>query len=121
MQKIRMQSNVAVVARAIDAGDRIPSRRRRFAVAAQIALAAAFDHGVAHIDAHGLRASGPHPPDLRGCETSRGDADLRRRGDAEGRGQLRLRAGQGDALKGVGRTTGLGPQIGKDVARRRHE
>jgi len=43
----------------------IPGRRRRLAVDAQIALAAAFDDGVTHIDRDALRLSAARFPDLR--------------------------------------------------------
>ena len=45
-----MQPNEAPVAGLVDAGDRIPGRRRRLAVDAQITLAAAFDDGMTHVD-----------------------------------------------------------------------
>src|SRR5258708_38926503 len=50
MREIRVQPHEALVAGFVDAGDRIPCRRRWLAVDAQVTLAPAFDHGMTHID-----------------------------------------------------------------------
>ena len=96
MPEIGVQPHEALVARLVDAGDRVPGRRRRLAVDAQVTLAAAFDHGMAHVDRDVLRLPAAQFPDLRRGQSGRGDAGLRRGGDAKRRRQLRLLARQRD-------------------------
>ena len=55
MREIGVQPHEALIAGFVDPGDGVPRRRRRFAVDAQITLAAAFDDGVTHIDRDILR------------------------------------------------------------------
>jgi hypothetical protein len=52
-----MQPHEAPIAGPVDAGDRVPGRRRRLAVDAQVTLAAAFDNGMTDIDRDLLRLS----------------------------------------------------------------
>ena len=96
MPEVGMQPHEAPVAGLVDAGDGVPCRARRLAVDAQIALGAALDDGVAHIDRDVLRLPAAQLPDVRRRQSRRGDADLRRGGDAKRRRQLRLLAGQRD-------------------------
>ena len=93
MREIGVQADEAV-AGFVDAGDGVPGRRRRIAVDAQITLAPAFDHGMAHIDRDVLRLAAAHLPDPGRRQPGRGDAGLRRGGDAKRGRQLRLVAGQ---------------------------
>ena len=55
MPEIGVQPHEASVAGFVDAGDGVPGRSRRLAVDAQIALAAALDDGVTHVDRDILR------------------------------------------------------------------
>ena len=98
MRKIGVQAHEAV-AGFVDTGDRVPGRRRRIAVDAQITFAPAFDHGVAHIDRDVLRLAAAHLPDLGRRQPGRGDADLCGRSDAKRRRQLRLIAGQRERVE----------------------
>ena len=72
MPEIGMQPHEARIAGPIDPGDGVPCRRRRLAVDAKIALAAAFDDGMPHIDRDTLRLPAAHLPDLRGSHSGRG-------------------------------------------------
>ena len=99
MGEIGMQPDETPIAGLVDAGDGVPGRRRRLAVDAQIALAAAFDHGVTHVDRDILALPAAQFPEMRGGEPGRGDAGLRRGGDAKRRRQLRLFAGQRDGIE----------------------
>src|SRR5713101_111119 len=83
MPEIGVQPHEALIAGLVDSGDDIPGRRRRLAVDAQIALGAAFDDGVTHVDRDILALPAAQFPDLRGSEARRGDAGLRRGGDAK--------------------------------------
>ena len=94
-----MQPHEAPIACVVDSGDRIPGRSRRLAVDAQVTLAAAFDDGVTHADSDILRLAAAQLPNLRGGKSGRGDAGLRRGGDAKRRRQLRLRSCQRDGIE----------------------
>ena len=83
MPEIGVQPHEALVAGPVDAGDLVPGRRRRLAVDAQVTLAAAFDHGVAHVDGDVLRLPAAQLPDLRRRQSGRSDACLRRGADAK--------------------------------------
>ena len=120
MPEIGMQPHEAPVAGFVNAGDRIPGRPRRLAVDAQIALAAAFDDGMAHVDRDILRLSAAQFPDLRGGKSGRGNAGLRRGGDAKRRRQLRLVTGQRDAVERGRLAAGGGPEVGENFAGRLH-
>ena len=100
----------------VDAGDGVPGRRRRLAVDAQITLAAAFDDGMAHVDRDMLALPAAQFPDLRGGKACRGNAGLRRGGDAKRRRQLRLVAGQRDGIERGRIAAGGGPEIGENFA-----
>ena len=116
MREIGVQPHEAPSRGLVDAGDRVPGRRRRLAVDAQITFAAAFDDGVAHVDGDVLRLAAAQFPDLGGGEPGRGDAGLRRGGDAKRRRQLRLLAGQRDRIERGGFAAGGGPDIGENFA-----
>ena len=90
MGEVGMQPHETPIACAINSGSRIPGRRRRFVVDAQIALAAAFGNRVNHVDRDILRLPTAQFPDLGGGKRGRGDRGLRGGGDAERRWQLRL-------------------------------
>jgi hypothetical protein len=76
MREVGVEAHEPAIAGFVDAGDRVPGRRRRLAIDAQITLAPGFDHGMAHIDRDLLRLSAAHFPDLGRREPARGDADL---------------------------------------------
>ena len=99
MREIGVQPHEAPIAGLVDPGDRVPGRRRRLVVDAQIALAAAFDHGMTHVDRDILALAAAQFPDLRGGKSGRGNAGLRRGGNAKRRRQLRLFAGQRDGIE----------------------
>ena len=115
MGKIGVQAHEAV-AGFVDTGDRVPGRRRRLAVDAQITFAPAFDHGMAHIDRDVLRLAAAHLPDPGRRQPGRGDADLCGRGDAKRRRQLRLIAGQRERVERGSFAAGGGPDIGENFA-----
>ena len=121
MAEIGVQPHEAPIAGVVDSGDRIPGGSRRLAVDAQIALAAALDDGVAHVDRNVLRLPAAQFPDLRRGQSRRGDAGLRRGADAKRRRQLRLFAGQRDAVERGKVPARSGPEIGQNFARRLHE
>ena len=83
MPEIGVQPHETLIAGFVDPGDRIPGRTRRLAIDAQVTLGAAFDDGVTHVDRDALRLPAAQFPDLRGSKSGRGDAGLRRGGDAE--------------------------------------
>ncbi len=121
MGKIGVQAHEAIVAGFVDAGDRVPGRRRRLAVDAQIAFAPAFDHGMAHIDRDVLPLAAAHFPDLGRRQPGRGDADLRGGGDAKRRRQLRLIAGQRERVERGSVAAGGGPDIAEDFSGALHQ
>jgi hypothetical protein len=99
MPEIGVQPHKTLIACPVDSGDRVPCRRRRLAIDAQIALAPAFDHGMAHIDRNVLRLPAAQLPDVRRRQSGRGNACLCRGGDAKRRRQLRFFAGQLDRVE----------------------
>ena len=104
------------IAGLVDAGDRVPGRRRRLAVDAQITFAPAFDHGMAHVDGRRPAPAAAHFPDLGRRQSGRGDADLCGGGDAKRGRQLRLIAGQRERVERGSFAAGGGPDIGKNFA-----
>ena len=115
MGKIGVQSHEAV-AGLVDTGDRVPGRRRRLAVDAQITFAPAFDHGMAHVDRDVLRLAAAHFPDLGRRQPGCGDADLRGGSDAKRGRQLRLIAGQRERVERGSFAAGRRPDIAKNFA-----
>ena len=83
VREIGVQADEASVARPVESGDGVPGWRRRLAVEAQIALAPAFDHGVAHVDGNALRLAAAQFPDFGRGKAGGGDAGLRGGGHAE--------------------------------------
>ncbi len=120
MLEIGVQPHEAFVARGVDAGGRIPGRRRRLAVDAQIALGAAFGRRMHHVDRDVLRLPAALFPDFGGGKPAGRDRGLRRGIDAKRRRQHRLGAGQRDGIERGGIAAGEGPEIGEDVARGLH-
>ena len=116
MREIGVQPHETPIAGLVDSGDGVPGRRRRLAVDAQIALAAAFDHGVAHVDGDILALPAAQFPDLRGSEPGRGDTGLRRSGDAKRRRQLRLLSRQRDGIERGRIAAGQSPEVGQNFA-----
>ena len=98
MGKIGVQAHEAI-AGLVDTGDRVPGRRRRLAVDAQITFAPAFDHGMAHVDRNVLRLAAAHFPDLGRREAGRGNADLCGGSDAKRGRQLWFVAGQRERVE----------------------
>src|SRR5437764_10588632 len=113
MRKIRVQPHPTAVAAAIRAGDLVPEVGRRSAGDAQIALAAALDRGVAHVDRGLLALSGAQPPQLGRDKRRRRDARLRGGSDRERGGQHRVGAGELYALERGRIAGGLAPQRGQ--------
>ena len=99
MREIGVNAHETPIARAIDAKQRI-ERAVVFAFDAEIALAAKFDRGVAHIDGHILRAASSLSPDFGGRERTGGDGRLRDRPHGERGGQCRLVTGQVHSVEG---------------------
>src|SRR5205085_260902 len=116
MREIRVQPHEAAIAGPVDAGDGVPGRPRRFAGDAQVALGAALDRGVAHVDADMLRFARAQFPDFGGGKPRCGDADLRCGGDAERRRQLRLVAGEPHGVERSGFAAGGSPDVSEDFA-----
>ena len=114
MREIGVQPHEAPVAGLVDPGDGVPCRRRRLAVDAQIALGAAFDHGVTHVDRDILALPAAQFPYLGGSQSGRCDAGLRRGGDAKRRRQLRLFAGQRHRVERGRIAAGLRPDIAEN-------
>ena len=75
---------------------------------------------MAHVDGDVLRLPAAQFPDLRRGKPGRGDAGLRRGGDAKRRRQLRLFAGQRDGVERGRIAAGQRPQIGENFAGRLH-
>src|SRR5260221_8106494 len=113
MGKIGVQP-YETVARFVDSRDRVPGRRRRLAVDAQIALASALDYGMADIDRHVLALAAAQFPDFGGCEASRGNACLGGSGNAERGRQLRLVPAQLDGVERGRIAADRRPDIGED-------
>ena len=120
MPEIGVQPHEALIAGFVDPGNRVPGRRRRLAVDAQIALAAAFDDGMAHIDRDILRLPGAQLPYLRGGKSGRGNARLRRGGNAKRRRQLRFIPRQRDGVERGNVAASRCPEIGENFAGRLH-
>ncbi len=116
MPEIGMQPHEALIAGFVNSGSRVPGRRRRLAVDAQIALASAFDDGMAHIDRNVLRLPAAQFPDLRSRKSRRGDAGLRRRRDAKRGRQLRLFTGQLDRVERGSLAAGRRPDIAENFS-----
>ena len=121
MPEIGMQPHEALIAGLVDASDRVPGRRSRLAVDAQVTLAAAFDGGMTHIDRDILRLPAAQFPDLRGGQSSRRNAGLRRGGDAKRRRQLRFFARQCDGVERGKLAAGQCPEIGENFAGALHD
>ena len=66
MPEVGVEPNKALVAGFVDTGDGVPCRGRRLVIDAQITLAPAFDHGVAHVDADVLLFAAAQFPDFGG-------------------------------------------------------
>src|ERR1700722_1836107 len=120
MGEIGVQPHKALIAGLVDPGDGVPCRRRRLAVDAQVALATAFDDGMTHVDRDILRLPAAQLPDLRGGKPGRGNAGLRRGGNAKRRRQLRLFSGQRDRIERDRVAAGQCPEIGENFARGLH-
>src|SRR2546430_3432515 len=121
MPEIGVQPHEALVAGFVDSGDGVPGRRRRLAIDTQIALGAAFDQGVTHIDRDILALPAARFPDLRGSQSRRGDAGLRRGGDAKRRRQLRLCSAQRDGVERGRIAACLGPDVRENFPGTLHE
>src|ERR1700722_20305911 len=120
MGEIGVQPHKALIAGLVDPGDGVPCRRRRLAVDAQVALATAFDDGMTHVDRDILRLPAAQFPDLRGGKPGRGNAGLRRGGNAKRRRQLRLFSGQRDRIERGNGAASQCPEIGENFARGLH-
>jgi hypothetical protein len=116
MRKIGVQPNAAVIAGLVDAGNRIPGRRRRLAVDAQVTLAPAFDHGMAHIDRNLLALPAAQFPDPGRRQPGRGNTRLRRGSDTKRRRQLRLFARQRERVERGRLAAGRCPDLGENFA-----
>ncbi len=120
VREIGMQPHKALIAGSVDSGDGIPRRPWWLAIDAQVTLGTAFDDGMLHIDRDILRLPAAQFPYLRGGKSGRGNAGLRRGGNAKRGRQLRLFTRQRDGVE-CGRIAACQrPQIGKDFARRLH-
>ena len=99
MREIGVQAYPTPVAAAVGAGDLVPEIRQGLGGDAQIALAAALDRCVAHVERDALAFVGPQPPQLgrgeRGCR----DARLRGGADRKRGRQHRIRAGELDVFE----------------------
>ena len=114
MRQVGVQPDPAAVAGTIDADGLVAMLMRQLAVDAQVALAAKFDAGVAHVDADALPAAGAQMPQFVGGESCGGNGRLRHGADRERGRQGRFRAGQGDRLQTGLRLVGGSPQISKN-------
>ncbi len=121
MREVGVQPDESLIAGFVNPGDRIPGGRRRLAVDAQIALAAAFDDGVAHVDRDILVLSAAQFPNLRGSQACRGNAYLRRGGNAKGRRQLRFFPRQRDGVERRRLAADRGPDVRKDFSGALHD
>src|SRR5690348_1331119 len=98
----------------------IPGRRRRLAVETHVALGAAFDDGVKHVDRDLLCFAAAHLPDFSGSERGGCDRHLRGRGNTEGRRKDRLYPSQIDSIECGRRAASEAPEAGEDFTRRLH-
>ncbi len=115
MREIGVQPHEAPAARLVDAGNRIPGRRRRFAVGTQITLAAAFGDRVNHVDRDALRLAAAQSPDLGRGKAAGCDRGLGSGAYAKRRRQLRFRAAQRDGVERSGGTAGESPEVRKNL------
>ena len=76
MREIRMEANPAAIARLVGSGDLVPGCGRRLAIDRIKPLADELGDGMAHVDAHLLRATIPHPVDLACGQCRRRDGCL---------------------------------------------
>jgi hypothetical protein len=120
VREVRVQAHDPAVARAVHARDRIPERRGRLAVDAQVALAAELDRRRAHVDGDALRATAAQPPQLRRRESGRRDRRLRGGADPERRRQRGLLAGERDPLERGRVAARERPELSQRIARGRH-
>ncbi len=117
MRQIGVQPRPAAVAAAIEPGNGVVMIDRRFAVDAQISLAAKFGSRMPHIDADGLAAPGARPPQLRRRERRSADRRLRRGADRERRRQHRFGAGELNLAQRRVVEAGGAPKAGKNCDR----
>ena len=117
VRQVGVQPHPTAVAAAIKSGDAVVIFGRNLAVDAQIAFAAEFDGGCAHVDGDALAPAAAQPPQFAGRESSRGDARLRGGADRERGRQHRLRAGKLDVLQCIVVLLCGTPQSGEDVER----
>jgi hypothetical protein len=121
MREVGVEAHIAAIAGTVDAGDRVPHRRRRLALDAQIALAAAFHGGMRYVHGDGLRLPAARLPDRGGGKTRRGDGGLRRGVDAERRRQHRLLPAQRDHLERRRLAAAERPETGENFSGSLHE
>ena len=115
MRQIGVQPCPAAVAAAVKPGEVVVIFVIRFAVDAQITLAAKFDRRRAHIDADALPAAATQPPDLGRRERRSPDRRLGRRPDRKGRRQDRLSASEENVIQARSIETRAPPQAGKHI------
>ena len=115
MGQIGMKPHPTPVAAAIESRDRVVIFGRRLSIDAQVAFAAEFDRGAAHVDADTLAATGAQPPELNGCQRRGGDGRLRRGVDRKRGGQHRRSLREFDRARGCIRLAGCAQQPGENV------
>jgi len=115
MGQIGMKPHPTPVAAAIESGDRVVIFGRRLAIDAQVAFAAEFDRGAAHVDADTLAATGAQAPELIRCQRRGGDGRLRGGVDRERGGQHGRGPGEFDCARGCIRMAGCAQQPAENV------
>ncbi len=114
VREIGMQAHPAAVAAAVDAGQLVPQFGRGAAVDAQVAFAAEFGDGMAHVDADVLPAAGAAVPQCGGCQRRGAKAGLGGGAHGKARRQHRLGAVQLQVRQRLGGQAGIAPQRGND-------
>ena len=121
MRKVGMQPHEPSIAGVVHPGDHVPSRWRWLALDPQVALAAALDDGMTHVDGDLLRLAAAQFPQFSCGQSSRSNSRLRRRCHSKGRRQLRFLSRQSEVVERTKVAAHRTPEIGQNFARRLHE
>ena len=119
VRQIGVQPHPSSIAAAIEPCDSIVILVRRLAIDVQVALAAEFDRGVAHIDADILTLRAGAMTQFRRSKANGRDARLRRSADPERRGQDGIVAGEMQMRERHIVSAGTPPQVGDDIGGQR--
>ena len=115
MGQIGMEPHPTAVAAAIESRDRVMILGRRPAIEAQVAFAAEFDRGAAHVDADFLAAARAQPPEVACGQRGSRNGRLRRGIDRERGRQHGRRPGELDCARSCIRIAGCAQQSGKHI------